>query len=180
MMRLYRFIACFLILGAVVFAQEEAGTVWEGSIPEQIRRPQRGGEAPYYPRDVVIGEMGKGEASEAAYRFAREVLSAFLYGNSDAAALAGIGPLLLEETQKALKEINPLKFRIGGGREEEDGSVSFLFRFLGREQGAAGELYIRRQDEKWEFDDILVESPHDITGRLEIYPYDFTPYERFF
>jgi hypothetical protein len=164
----------------MVFAQEEPGTVWEGTIPEQIRRPQRGGEAPYYPRDVVIGELGKGEASDEAYRFAREVLSAFLYGNADAAALAGIGPLLLEETQNALGEISPVKFRIGGGREEEDGSVSFLFRFLGREQGIAGELYIRLLDEKWVFDDILTEDPHDTTGRLEIYPYDFTPYERFF
>jgi hypothetical protein len=173
-------IGCLLILCAAAAAQEEPGTVWEGSIPEQIRRPQRGGEAPYYPRDVVIGELGKGEASEAAYRFAREVLSALLYANGDAAALTGIGPLLLEETQKALEEINPVKFRIGGGREEEDGSVSFLFRFLGREQGIAGELYIRREDEKWFFDDILMESPHDTTGRLEIYPYDFTPYERFF
>jgi hypothetical protein len=173
-------IGCFLVLGAAVFGQEEAGTAWEGTIPEQIRRPQVGGEAPYYPRDVVIGELGKGEAPEEAYRFAREVLSAFLYGNSDAAALAGIGPLLLEETRKSLEEISPAKFRIGGGREEEDGSVSFLFRFLGREQGIAGELYIRLQDEKWVFDDILTEDPHDTTGRLEIYPYDFTPYERFF
>jgi hypothetical protein len=173
-------IGCFLVLGAAVFGQEDAGAAWEGTIPEQIRRPQRGGEAPYYPQDVVIGELGRGEASGDAYRFAREVLSAFLYGNRDAAALAGIGPLLLEETQKSLEGISPAKFRIGGGREEEDGSVSFLFRFLGREQGIAGELYIRRQDEKWVFDDILMEDPHDTTGRLEVYPYDFTPYERFF
>jgi hypothetical protein len=180
MTRLHRLIGGLLILGAVVFAQGEDGGEWGGSIPEQIRRPQRGGEAPHYPRDVVIGDLGRGEASETAYRFAREILSAFLYGNGDAAALAGMGPLLLEETQNALKEISPLKFRIGGGREEEDGCVSFLFRFLGREQGIAGELYIRSLDEKWVFDDILIEDPHDITGRLEIYPYDFTPYERFF
>jgi hypothetical protein len=129
---------------------------------------------------VVIGEMGKGEASEEAYRFARAVLSAFLYSNTDAAALSGAGPLLVEDVQKALKEINPTKFRIGGGREEDDGYTSFLFRFLGREQGIAGELYIRNQEEKWLFDDILIEDPHDTTGQLEPYAYDFTPYERFF
>jgi hypothetical protein len=180
MTRLYRLIGCLLVLGAAAFAQEEGESGWGGSIPEQIRRPQRGGEAPHYPRDIVIGELGKGEVPETVYLFAREILSSFLYGNNDAAALAGIGPLLLEETQNALAEISPVKFRIGGGREEEDGCVSFLFRFLGREQGIAGELYIRSLNEKWVFDDILMEDPHDITGRLEIYPYDFTPYERFF
>ncbi|MDR1410649.1 MAG: hypothetical protein LBI91_00420 [Spirochaetaceae bacterium] len=180
MARLHRLICCLLVLSAAAFAQEETGASWGGSIPEQILRPQRGGEAPRYPRDIVIGELGRGEASEEAYRFARDILSAFLYDNSDAASLSGIGPLLLEETRAALKEISPVKFRIGGGREEDDGNVSFLFRFLGREQGIAGELYIRSQDEKWLFDDILIEDPHDTTARLEIYPYDFTPYERFF
>jgi hypothetical protein len=182
MARLYRLICCLLVLSAAAFAQEaeESGASWGGTIPDQIRRPQRGGEAPHYPRDIVIGELGRGEASEDAYLFARDILSAFLYDNSDAPSLSGIGPLLLEETGNALKEISPVKFRIGGGREEEDGSVSFLFRFLGREQGIAGELYIRSQDEKWRFDDILIEDPHDTTTRLEIYPYDFTPYERFF
>jgi hypothetical protein len=173
-------ICCFLILGVTAFAQEEAGSSWGGSIPEQIRRPQRGGELPHYPRDVIIGELGRGAASEEAYRFARQVLSALLYDNSDAEALSGAGPLLLEETQNALKEISPTKFRIGGGRVEDDGYTSFLFRFLGRERGIAGELYISNQDEKWLFDDILIEDPHDTSGRLEVYPYDFTPYERFF
>lgn len=180
MARLYLLVFCLFVLIPASFAQEEGGASWGGTIPEQIRRPQRGAETPRYPRDIVIGELGKGEASDEAYRFARDILSAFLHDNGDAASLSGVGPLLLEETRDALKEIGPLKFRIGGGREEDDGSVSFLFRFLGREQGIAGELYIRSQDEKWLFDDILIEDPHDTTARLELYPYDFTPYERFF
>jgi hypothetical protein len=42
-----------------------------------------------------------------------------------------------------LDEINPRIFRLGGGREEQDGSVSFLVRFAGREQGITGELFVR-------------------------------------
>jgi hypothetical protein len=122
-------IGCLLVLGAAAFGQEDAGSAWEGTVPEQIRRPQRGGESPYYPRDVVIGELGRGGASVEAYRFAGEVLSAFLHvsGSGDDAALAGIGPLLLEETRKSLKAISPVKFGIGGGREEDGGVSSFLF-----------------------------------------------------
>jgi hypothetical protein len=148
-------------------------------IPEQIRRPV-GGEDPRYPRDAVIGELGRGLASNAAYGFARGLLSALLGGATDAAAVSGISAGQKEEIAGILEAINAKKYRIGGGREEDDGSTSFLFRFIGRDQGAAGELYLRMEGETWQVDDIIVEEPRDIQSQGEAYPYDFTPYERFF
>jgi hypothetical protein len=46
----------------------------------------------------------------------------------------------------ALNVVKPLFFRLGSGREEPDGSVSFLVRFAGREQGIIGELFIRSRE----------------------------------
>jgi hypothetical protein len=148
-------------------------------VPELVRRPARG-EDPRYPRDAVIGELGRGLASEDAYGFARQMLSALLGGTTDLEVLNGVNTGLKTEITGTLEAINAKKYRIGGGREEDDGSTSFLFRFVGREQGAAGELYLRRDGEVWRVDDIIVEEPRKILGEGEAYPYDFTPYERFF
>jgi hypothetical protein len=152
-----------------------AGTV----IPEQIRRPARG-EDPRYPRDTVIGELGRGQASEGAYRFARNLFQALLGGTTDTAILSSVSAGLRAEITETVEAINAKKYRIGGGREEDDGSISFLFHILGREQGAAGELYLRREGETWQADDIIIEEPRDILEGKEMYPYDFIPYERFF
>jgi hypothetical protein len=151
----------------------------EELIPEQIRRPSRG-EDPRYPRDTVIGELGRGQASEEAYGFARALLSALVRKNYDAAAVRSVSAGLRDEVGGIVEAINAQKYRIGGGREDDDGSTSFLFRFIGREQGAAGELYLRKEGEVWQADDIIIEEPQDISGKRDAYSYDFTPYERFF
>jgi hypothetical protein len=149
------------------------------TVPELIRRPMRN-EVPRYPRDAVIGELGRGNAPEGAYSFARNFLSALIGRNSDSSYLSALSAALREEILQVLETIGASKYRIGGGREEEDGSTSFLFRFIGREQGAAGELYLRLEEENWMVDDILVEEPRDASGRGDAYQYDFTPYERFY
>jgi hypothetical protein len=114
-----------------------------GTIPAELLRPQRGEETPRYPRDTVIGELGRGSASEESYGFARNVLQGALSLNRESALLAGADSALLEDLFAALEVIEALKYRIGGGREEPDGSTSFLFRFIGREQSLSGELYVR-------------------------------------
>jgi hypothetical protein len=183
----------FLLTPALVFTQEaEPGEISQEeiispieeanageAIPEQIRRPSRG-EDPRYPRDAVIGELGRGQASDEAYAFARELFSALLWQNLDSAVLSDMSTQLRDEIIASQEAINAQKFRIGGGREEDDGSTSFLFRFIGREQGAAGELYLRRKEETWQVDDVLIEEPRDILNKGNVYAYDFTPYERFF
>jgi hypothetical protein len=161
-------------------AAEEEGVVFgAGPIPEVVRRPQRG-ESPRYPRDAVIGELGRGTAPEAAYRYARNCLAAVLANNQDSVYWSGFDAPLREEVFTQAGLINSRIFRLGGGREEPDGSVSFLFRLMGREQGIAGELYLRLEEEAWRLEDIILEEAQELTGKSGGYGFDFSPYERFF
>jgi hypothetical protein len=114
-----------------------------GSIPEELLRPRRG-EAPRYPVDTVIGQLGPGKAPRGAYLFAREALSALVAGNKDAPSLSAMNRIFLDDCLGALGTVSPRSFRIGSGREEPDGAVSFLVRFIGREQGIVGELFVRQ------------------------------------
>jgi hypothetical protein len=92
---------------------------------------------------MVIGALGRGEAPEGAYLFAQEVSAALIAGNQNAPSLQGVNSVSREAFISALNGINPRTYRLGSGREEPDGAVSFLIRFLGREQGITGELYLR-------------------------------------
>jgi hypothetical protein len=69
-----------------------------------------------------------------------------LAGNANASILTRVSKEFLDNSMNALNTINPRSFRIGNGREEPDGSVSFLVRFVGREEGITGELFIRFEE----------------------------------
>jgi len=116
-----------------------------GSIPEELLRPRRG-EALRYPVDTVIGPIGQGDAPVEAYGLARRVAAALLTGDINARALSSVKRVFLEGYMDALNVVNPRYFRLGSGREEPDGSVSFLVRFAGREQSITGELFIRFEE----------------------------------
>lgn len=150
-----------------------------GTVPEALRIPQRG-EAPRYPRDVVIGELGRGDAPEGCYRQARRYMDALLAGDREGARLLGVDEELADRLFEELEPVEPRQFRLGGGREEEDGAVSFLVRFLGREKGKTGELFLLWEDEAWRLDDLLLEEARDLAEEREAYRFDFSPYERFF
>ncbi|MDR2494998.1 MAG: hypothetical protein LBD24_07235 [Spirochaetaceae bacterium] len=149
-----------------------------GTVPEAIRVPLRG-EAPRYPKDTVIGVLGRGGAPEEAYQFARAVLNGALARDPASRSLAPMGEAFIENLFAALEPVNPRQFRIGGGREEADGSVSFLVRFAGREHWIAGELYLTFENDQWRLDDLILEEPRK-TGDASAYAFDFSPYERFF
>jgi len=133
----------FLLMAGALFAQtgSDDAAFW-GSIPEELLRPRRN-EAPRYPVDTVIGPLGPGRASRETYEFARRVAAALLAGNMDAPILASVNRMFLEGYMAALNVVNPRAFRLGGGQESPDGSVSFLVRFVGREHGVTGELFVR-------------------------------------
>jgi len=116
-----------------------------GSIPEELLRPRRD-EALRYPVDTVIGPIGQGSAPVEAYGLARRVAAALLAGDINARVLSSVKRVFLEGYMDALNVVNPRYFRLGGGREEPDGSVSFLVRFAGRDQGITGELFIRFEE----------------------------------
>ncbi|MDR1288463.1 MAG: hypothetical protein LBK08_12710 [Treponema sp.] len=130
------------------FSQDEAVSTPEsvsqeeenGTIPDELRRPRRG-EDPRYPEDMVIGELGRGKAPEEAWRLAEDLLSALVM--QDRSRLSSVDSLILDNLLGTLGEIDPGTFRLGSGREEPGGSVSFLVRFMGREEWIAGELYLR-------------------------------------
>jgi hypothetical protein len=149
------------------------------TIPDALLQPQRG-EAPRFPQDVVIGELGQGEIPAGAYLFARALLTALIRENREFEALSSLEGAYLDEIFEKLKLISPRTFHLGGGREEPDGSTSFLFRFIGREQGIAGELYLMEEEKKWRTDDLILEEPRDLFPGEDSYHYDFSPYERLF
>jgi len=137
--------ALFLLITVPVFPQNE--TTERNSIPQELLRPRRG-EAPRYPIDMVIGAFGQGDASPGAYEVARKTAAALLAGNMSVPVLSSVNKVFLEGCMTKLKSINPLSFRLGSGREEPDGSFSFLVRFIGRDEGITGELYVRPQERR--------------------------------
>jgi hypothetical protein len=170
--------------------------LYRGSIPEELLRPKRG-EIPLFPVDMIIGELGQGKASDAAYSFARLIAAGLVSANMGHPGLSGINVDLLENYLTVLDEIGPRSYRLGGGREEPDGAVSFMIRLIGRESGIAGELFIRyvtRQimpdDEEgeiittgsWKFEDLILEEARsrEEEQRESLQRFDFSPYERFF
>jgi hypothetical protein len=145
------------------------GETNRGSIPEILLRPQRG-ETPRYPVDTVIGPLGRGEASEEAYLFARKAAAALMAGNKADANLQAMNSVSLEAFISAIAAVSPRNYRLGSGREEPDGAVSFLIRFLGREMGITGELYIRPQG--YEPPGDSPRQPADEADDVEILPAD--------
>lgn len=111
------------------------------ALPLDILRPQYGEES-RFPRDYVIGKLGRGDASEESYQMARRIMAGLVSGNA-ASALADLPGGKRAVVLDSIRALGPRAWRIGGGRNEPDGSVSFLIRFLGREQSITGELYLR-------------------------------------
>ena len=140
--RIIGFISFFLAALALIPAQEWDGIPFRGSIPEELMTPKRG-EAPRYPIDTVIGALGQGEASDEAYSFAKSVAAGLFSGAHGHPALASMNAVLRESYLSALEDIDLRSFRLGGGRGEPDGAVSFMIRFIGRDRGITGELFIR-------------------------------------
>jgi hypothetical protein len=150
---------------------------------------------------LIIGSLERGDVPAEARRAVVEIMSALSAGNREAPSLATLGPKAREELFSALEEVRPRRYRIGEGREEADGSCSFLVRFLGREQGIAGELYLRFRSAQpenagnsetsanppsrgtaagWVLDDLLLEEKRGL-GKIADEPmFDFPPYERIY
>ena len=186
-MRKLGLIYLLLFIPAFTFSQGS------GFIPEELLRPGRG-EAPRYPVDTVIGELGQGKASAAAYNYANTVISALFSGRIDHPVFSSLSTSMQTSYMSALDAIGPRSFRIGGGREEADGAVSFMIRFIGREYGITGELFIRYVTREvqngeesqtvgnWVFEELILEEAKDLESEQQesVNRYDFSPYERFF
>ena len=170
----------WLTLPVNILAQNRSGdNSAPVTIPDVLRRPMRN-EAPRYPRDLVIGELGQGLAPERAWLYAREIATTLLARNQSNSSVLRADNEVLREYFPVLGSFEPRKFHLGGGRIEVDGSVSFLVRFIGREQWLAGELYLRSEGNNWRLDDIVLEDVRKMEDGRSSYTYNFSPYERFF
>jgi hypothetical protein len=144
---------------------------------------------------MIIGSLERGNVPAAAYARAREVMGALIGGNKEAALFSVMNSEDLGKIFSDLGKIGPRRFRLGKGREEIDGAVSFLVRFIGREKGMVGELYVRPelsseegseaavQDQErviWRFDDLILEEERRLDEVVEGPSFDLPPYERFF
>jgi hypothetical protein len=164
-------------------SQEAADTQ---TVPDTLKRPERG-EAPRYPKDLVIGDLGQGEVSQGAYLFARNILTAVAAGRRDASAFTNSGFSFTESIFDNIRSIRPRDSRLGGGRNEVDGCVSFVIRIIGPQESITGELFIRLSDAsdgvsagRWLLDDLILEEKRTLTNIRDSYRYDFSPYERFY
>ena len=157
------------------------------AVPDALRMPERG-EAPRYPRDLVIGDLGQGEVSEGAYLYARNILTALAAGNRNAQILTNSGFSFTDSMFDNIRSIRPRDSRLGGGRNELDGCVSFLIRIIGPQESITGELFLRQADAmdegvtagRWLLDDLILEGKRALADIRDSYRYDFSPYERFY
>ena len=195
-MRIAIKMACFLGAALLLpgafpqkgFSQEGDLPLQARTIPDTLRRPQRG-EMPRIPQDFVIGELGQGQAPADAYRFARSLVAALTAGNSASPVFAGSPPALIASHIQEIGGIGPQSYRLGGGRLEVDGNISFLVRFLGREESITGELFVYQraaadspteEPAQWFLDDLVLEERRTLTEIRDRYRFIFSPYERFF
>ena len=188
------YLCLFILVPVLAASQGYEDDLLRGSIPEIALRPERG-ESPRYPEDIVIGALGRGNASDASYFYANTICTGLLSGRADHPAFSSVNAARINNYLAQLGVIAPASFRIGGGRNEADGAVSFLIRFIGRDMGITGELYIRyitrniensdgeiTQTGSWVFEDLYFDEPvsrvvenQDGINRNNLYPY-----ERFF
>jgi hypothetical protein len=174
--------ACFLLALCLIaqnLVSQDAANAQ--TAPDSLRRPERG-EAPRYPKDLVIGDLGQGEVSEGAYFFARNILTAMTAGRRDAQVLTESGFSFSESIFDNIRSIRPRDSRLGGGRNEQDGCVSFLIRIIGQQESITGEMFIRQAEAsgKWLLDDLILEEKRTLSDIRDSYRYDFSPYERFY
>jgi hypothetical protein len=159
----------------------------ESVVPESVRRPQQG-EAPRFPSDIIIGTLGQGEASGESYRFAWNILQTLLHEESWSSAGQNASESVLsdlpqnesERITRIFSDINPKDVRIGGGRIEADGSVSFLVRFIGETRWSGGEIFIRQHENVWNAESIILDEPGEEGETRGQYRFNFPPYERLF
>ena len=143
---------CFLLVGQTdePISENAAPAISMGKtpLPPELLRP-RYGEDPLFSRDYVIGKMGRCDASEESYRYARLIVAGLAAGDGKTE-----GVQFSEQKRLYVKQgigsLGTRAWRVGGGRVEPDGSVSFLIRFLGRANSVTGELYLRKEEPKAE------------------------------
>jgi hypothetical protein len=149
-------------------------------VPESIRRPDFINN-PSYPHDISIGILGPGDTPIEPYTFARRVLTDVQQSKKSSALLEPLPSTTVDDIIRKLESLASRKLRIGNSVETSDGSISYQFRFVGREAELVGAIYLRGQDNVWKLEDIISEEPRNLEDILKAdNPYLWLPYDRFY
>ncbi|MDR2807966.1 MAG: hypothetical protein LBB43_03050 [Spirochaetaceae bacterium] len=157
---------CFFSI--ITFIEAQESSLFTGTIPAFVHTPGYG-EAFRYPQDTAIGSFGTKsfpKVPSALYSEAQKILGALLNANPDEPALTPLkerdNGSSLDDLYTTIKSLGARNFRIGEGREEADGSFSFVFRFMSADRSVTGELYCIMVDEQWRLDDIVLDDVQEI------------------
>jgi hypothetical protein len=151
----------------------------QNRVPAQGNFVIPGGEAPRYPEDFAIGSLGRGGIDPQAYAAARSILGGMRSGVSLSTFFPGMALGERNRIKGSLDAVRASTIRIGGGRVEQGGGISFLIRLIGPDLSLAGEIYVIYKDGSWIGEDVRMDEP--ITNRTPDGMYRFDPisYTRF-
>ncbi|MDR3302612.1 MAG: hypothetical protein LBT01_08840 [Spirochaetaceae bacterium] len=153
---------------------------FNGLVPESIRRPEYIINL-HYPRDISIGILGPGDFAMQPYSFARKVLTDLQQSKKKSELLEPLPSSTIDDIINKIEALATRKLRIGNALETSDGSISYQFRFLGREAELVGAIYLRAQDNVWKVEDIIAEDPRNLEDiSKDENPYLWLPYDRFY
>lgn len=126
------------------------------SITADLAIPNKN-EIPRLPKDFSIGDLGQGNVPLSVYDAARDYCNRLVSSQFSKQLLYFLPAQEQDKIAEIIKTINPLQYRIGGGRLEGEGRYSFLIRIIGQNTTASGAVYVRLVDTLWIVDDLLLE-----------------------
>ncbi len=126
------------------------------SITADLTIPNKN-EIPRLPKDFSIGDLGQGNVPLPVYDAAQDYCNRLVSSQYTKQLLNFLPVQEQDKIAEMVKTINPLQYRIGGGKLEGEGRYSFLIRILGQNTAASGAVYVHLVDTLWIVDDLLLE-----------------------
>lgn len=139
-----------------------------------------GGESAVYPQDFAIGELGFPSSFPEASAFVLSFLSALEQGSINTTQFSHPADVDIKNIKNTVASVTPRYFRLGRGKEGNDRSLSFLFRYIGSEQSVIGELYLIPEKGSYVIQDMELESPETDKSKDGSYRYDPLGYTTIF
>ena len=115
-------------------------------------------EALRLPADYEIGPLGWGDADQDAYDTAATALDKLAKAEKSEKST---DPTIDEQSRSNLVALGPdPQVHIGGPLVQEEGTLSFLVRFIGKELTCAGEIHLASSvDGAWTVDSLILDLP---------------------
>ncbi len=114
-------------------------------------------EIPHMPKDFAIGDLGQGNVPFPVYNAAQDFCNQLTSSHFTGQLIYFLPTQEQEQIAEMVKTLNPIQYRIGGGRLEGEGRYSFLIRLMGSSLTASGAVYVRLVESQWVVDDLLLD-----------------------